>query len=66
MLDSNKMLDNATWQQDLDTLFARISDHYVVDEEAFVAELINRLAEKGCRVPDTIITNVQIADWSSS
>ncbi|QJQ99620.1 bifunctional proline dehydrogenase/L-glutamate gamma-semialdehyde dehydrogenase PutA [Halomonas sp. PGE1] len=43
MLDSNKMLDNATWQQDLDTLFARISDHYVVDEEAFVAELIKAL-----------------------
>ncbi|MCG6659269.1 bifunctional proline dehydrogenase/L-glutamate gamma-semialdehyde dehydrogenase PutA [Halomonas campisalis] len=40
MLDSNKMLDTATWQQDLDTLFARVSEHYVVDEDAFVGELI--------------------------
>ncbi|PWV70242.1 proline dehydrogenase-like protein, partial [Halomonas sp. A11-A] len=43
MLDAHTMLDAASWQQDLDTLFARISDHYVVDEEAFVAELIKAL-----------------------
>ncbi|WP_416140890.1 bifunctional proline dehydrogenase/L-glutamate gamma-semialdehyde dehydrogenase PutA [Halomonas sp. HK25] len=38
------MLDTATWQQDLDTLFTRISDHYVVDEDSFVAELIQALS----------------------
>ncbi|WP_290798391.1 bifunctional proline dehydrogenase/L-glutamate gamma-semialdehyde dehydrogenase PutA [Halomonas sp.] len=43
MLNSNTMLDTAIWQQDLDTLFTRISDHYVVDENAFVAELIKAL-----------------------
>ncbi|MDI5984132.1 bifunctional proline dehydrogenase/L-glutamate gamma-semialdehyde dehydrogenase PutA [Halomonas sp. M4R5S39] len=44
MLNSNNMLDTATWQQDLDTLFAHISDHYVVDEDAFVGELIDTLS----------------------
>ncbi|PMR71370.1 bifunctional proline dehydrogenase/L-glutamate gamma-semialdehyde dehydrogenase PutA [Halomonas heilongjiangensis] len=44
MLNSNNMLDTATWQQDLDSLFSRISDHYVVDEEAFVGELIETLS----------------------
>ncbi|WP_069384835.1 bifunctional proline dehydrogenase/L-glutamate gamma-semialdehyde dehydrogenase PutA [Halomonas caseinilytica] len=43
MLNANDMLDNATWRQELDTLFANISDHYVVDEEAYVEELIKAL-----------------------
>ncbi|MBB3232677.1 bifunctional proline dehydrogenase/L-glutamate gamma-semialdehyde dehydrogenase PutA [Halomonas stenophila] len=43
MLNANNMLDDATWRQDLDTLFARISDHYAVDENAFVEELIKTL-----------------------
>src|SRR5690554_1069088 len=43
MLNATTMLDTATWQQDLDTLFARISEHYVVDEELFVKELITAL-----------------------
>ncbi|HSH57882.1 MAG TPA: bifunctional proline dehydrogenase/L-glutamate gamma-semialdehyde dehydrogenase, partial [Halomonas sp.] len=43
MLDATTMLDAATWRQDLDTLFARVSDHYVVDEDAFVSELIKVL-----------------------
>ncbi|WP_163575447.1 bifunctional proline dehydrogenase/L-glutamate gamma-semialdehyde dehydrogenase PutA [Halomonas faecis] len=44
MLNANNMLAVDTWQQDLDTLFDRISDHYAVDEEAFVGELIDVLA----------------------
>ncbi|GHE22819.1 bifunctional proline dehydrogenase/L-glutamate gamma-semialdehyde dehydrogenase PutA [Halomonas urumqiensis] len=44
MLDANAMLHTTTWQQDLDTLFARISDHYVLDEDVFVGELIDTLA----------------------
>ncbi len=44
MLDANNMLAAATWQQDLDTLFARISEHYISDEDAFVAELIKVLS----------------------
>jgi RHH-type transcriptional regulator, proline utilization regulon repressor / proline dehydrogenase / delta 1-pyrroline-5-carboxylate dehydrogenase len=44
MLDAKTMLDAATWQQDLDSLFTRISDHYVVDEDTFVAELIKALS----------------------
>ncbi|MEQ5820871.1 bifunctional proline dehydrogenase/L-glutamate gamma-semialdehyde dehydrogenase PutA [Halomonas sp. SCS19] len=46
MLNANNMLDNSTWQQDLDTLFARISDHYVVEEDAFVSELIKLIDGK--------------------
>ncbi|KJZ07043.1 pyrroline-5-carboxylate dehydrogenase [Halomonas sp. S2151] len=46
MLNANNMLDNSTWQQDLDTLFARISDHYVVEENAFVSELIKLIDGK--------------------
>ncbi|WP_304525966.1 bifunctional proline dehydrogenase/L-glutamate gamma-semialdehyde dehydrogenase PutA [Halomonas sp. I5-271120] len=38
------MLDSTIWKQDLDTLFARISDHYVVDEETFVGELVDFLS----------------------
>ena len=44
MLNANDMLAGETWQQELDTLFARISDHYVVDEEAFVRELVDLLS----------------------
>ena len=44
MLDANNMLDSTIWKQDLDTLFARISDHYVVDEETFVGELVDFLS----------------------
>ncbi|EWH01458.1 hypothetical protein Q427_13930 [Halomonas sp. BC04] len=44
MLNANNMLDSATWQQELDTLFARISEHYAVDEDAFVRELVNVLS----------------------
>ncbi|NYS62427.1 bifunctional proline dehydrogenase/L-glutamate gamma-semialdehyde dehydrogenase PutA [Vreelandella salicampi] len=40
MLDAKKLRDTATWQTDLDTLMARVSDHYVVDEDSFVNELI--------------------------
>ena len=43
MLNANNMLDASTWRQDLDALFARVSDHYVVDEEAFVDELVKVL-----------------------
>lgn len=43
MLNAHTMLDAASWQQDLDTLFARLSEHYVVDENTFVQELIDVL-----------------------
>ncbi|TDR52960.1 L-proline dehydrogenase /delta-1-pyrroline-5-carboxylate dehydrogenase [Halomonas ventosae] len=43
MLNAHTMLDASTWRQELDTLFARISDHYVVDENAFVGELVKVL-----------------------
>ncbi|MCE9664338.1 bifunctional proline dehydrogenase/L-glutamate gamma-semialdehyde dehydrogenase PutA [Halomonas sp. M5N1S17] len=44
MLNANNMLDTATWQQELDTLFARISEHYAIDEDAFVRELVHVLS----------------------
>ncbi|MBD3897677.1 bifunctional proline dehydrogenase/L-glutamate gamma-semialdehyde dehydrogenase PutA [Halomonas sp. ML-15] len=44
MLNANNMLDASTWQQDLEALFARISEHYIVDEDAFVEELVQRLS----------------------
>ncbi|PAU76554.1 bifunctional proline dehydrogenase/L-glutamate gamma-semialdehyde dehydrogenase PutA [Halomonas salipaludis] len=44
MLNANNMLDASTWQQDLEVLFTRISDHYIVDENAFVDELVKRLS----------------------
>ena len=44
MLDATTMLDTATWQQDLDTLFARVSEHYAIDEDDFVAELVKVLS----------------------
>ena len=40
MLDAKTMLDSQTWQQDLDTLLTRLSEHYIVDENAFMAELV--------------------------
>ncbi|RUR55920.1 bifunctional proline dehydrogenase/L-glutamate gamma-semialdehyde dehydrogenase PutA [Vreelandella populi] len=43
MLNAKKMRDSATWQTDLDTLMAQVSDHYLVDEEAYVGELIKLL-----------------------
>ncbi|WP_251976842.1 bifunctional proline dehydrogenase/L-glutamate gamma-semialdehyde dehydrogenase PutA [Salinicola avicenniae] len=39
MLKADQMLDTATWQTSLDTLFARVSDHYIVDEDAYLEEL---------------------------
>ncbi|XKF16708.1 bifunctional proline dehydrogenase/L-glutamate gamma-semialdehyde dehydrogenase PutA [Halomonas sp. BLK-85] len=43
MLNAKKLRDPAIWQTDLDTLMTRISDHYAVDEENFVNELIKLL-----------------------
>lgn len=43
MLNADTMLHDATWRQDIDTLFASISDHYTVDESTFVGELIKAL-----------------------
>ncbi|WP_148254600.1 bifunctional proline dehydrogenase/L-glutamate gamma-semialdehyde dehydrogenase PutA [Aidingimonas lacisalsi] len=40
MLNADNMLVTTTWKQDLDTLFDRISEHYIVDEDAFVKELV--------------------------
>ncbi|WP_136248928.1 bifunctional proline dehydrogenase/L-glutamate gamma-semialdehyde dehydrogenase PutA [Halomonas borealis] len=44
MLNANTMLDSTTWNQDLETLFDRVSEHYTVDEDAFVGELVNLLS----------------------
>ncbi|SDL07858.1 L-proline dehydrogenase /delta-1-pyrroline-5-carboxylate dehydrogenase [Franzmannia pantelleriensis] len=44
MLNATTMLDASSWQQDLEALFARISEHYIVDEDAFVEELVQRLS----------------------
>jgi RHH-type proline utilization regulon transcriptional repressor/proline dehydrogenase/delta 1-pyrroline-5-carboxylate dehydrogenase len=38
------MLNATTWQKDLDSLFNRISDHYVVDEETFVGHMVDTLS----------------------
>ncbi len=43
MLNARNMLDASTWRQDFDRLFARISDHYVVDENAFTGEMVKVL-----------------------
>ncbi len=43
MLNAKKMRDPATWQTDLDTLMQRVSEHYIVDEDAYVSELIKLL-----------------------
>ncbi|WP_431195340.1 bifunctional proline dehydrogenase/L-glutamate gamma-semialdehyde dehydrogenase PutA [Cobetia amphilecti] len=37
------MLAASTWQQSPEALFARVSDHYLVDESAFVGELVGLL-----------------------
>ncbi|MBF8222221.1 bifunctional proline dehydrogenase/L-glutamate gamma-semialdehyde dehydrogenase PutA [Halomonas sp. 328] len=44
MLTAKTLLDASTWQQDLDTLFQRISEHYIVDEDSFVGELVSFLS----------------------
>ncbi|MCP1313582.1 bifunctional proline dehydrogenase/L-glutamate gamma-semialdehyde dehydrogenase PutA [Halomonas sp. 707D7] len=43
MLNAKKMRDPAVWQTDLDTLLATVSDHYIVDEDSYVHELIKVL-----------------------
>jgi RHH-type proline utilization regulon transcriptional repressor/proline dehydrogenase/delta 1-pyrroline-5-carboxylate dehydrogenase len=43
MLNAKTLRDPATWQTDIDTLMARLSDHYIVDEDRFVRELIKLL-----------------------
>ncbi|MDW5378171.1 bifunctional proline dehydrogenase/L-glutamate gamma-semialdehyde dehydrogenase PutA [Halomonas sp. HP20-15] len=40
MLNAKTMLDSQTWQQDLDTLLTRLSEHYTVDENVYMAELV--------------------------
>ncbi|WP_152965427.1 bifunctional proline dehydrogenase/L-glutamate gamma-semialdehyde dehydrogenase PutA [Cobetia sp. UCD-24C] len=37
------MLTASTWQQSPEALFARVSDHYLVDESAYVSELVGLL-----------------------
>ncbi|MBU3006745.1 bifunctional proline dehydrogenase/L-glutamate gamma-semialdehyde dehydrogenase PutA [Cobetia amphilecti] len=37
------MLTASTWQQSPEALFARVSDHYLVDESAYVSELVKLL-----------------------
>ncbi|WP_404326912.1 bifunctional proline dehydrogenase/L-glutamate gamma-semialdehyde dehydrogenase PutA [Cobetia sp. UIB-001] len=37
------MLAASTWQQSPEALFARLSDHYLVDESAYVSELVGLL-----------------------
>lgn len=43
MLTAKNLRESATWQTDLDTLMTRLSDHYVVDEDRFVNELIKAM-----------------------
>ncbi|WP_447528363.1 bifunctional proline dehydrogenase/L-glutamate gamma-semialdehyde dehydrogenase PutA [Vreelandella sp. TE19] len=43
MLNVKKMRDSNVWQTDLDTLLKTVSDHYIVDEDTYVAELIKVL-----------------------
>ncbi|KPM76863.1 pyrroline-5-carboxylate dehydrogenase [Cobetia sp. UCD-24C] len=43
MLRSDQMLTASTWQQSPEALFARVSDHYLVDESAYVSELVGLL-----------------------
>ncbi len=43
MLKADQMLKPETWQTSLDELFARISEHYIVAEDAYVAELVTLL-----------------------
>ncbi|MCE3026271.1 MULTISPECIES: bifunctional proline dehydrogenase/L-glutamate gamma-semialdehyde dehydrogenase PutA [unclassified Salinicola] len=43
MLKADQMLKPETWQTSLDELFARISEHYIVAEDTYVAELVTLL-----------------------
>lgn len=43
ILRSDQMLTASTWQQSPEALFARVSDHYLVDESAYVSELVGLL-----------------------
>ncbi len=43
ILHSDQMLAASTWQQSPEALFARVSDHYLVDESAYVSELVGLL-----------------------
>lgn len=43
MLNANHMLTRDSWRQEPNTLFARISEHYIVDENVFVDELVKVL-----------------------
>jgi len=43
ILRSDQMLAASTWQQSPEALFARLSDHYLVDESAYVSELVGLL-----------------------
>lgn len=43
ILRSDQMLAASTWQQSPEALFARVSDHYLVDESAYVSELVKLL-----------------------
>ncbi|WNK19185.1 bifunctional proline dehydrogenase/L-glutamate gamma-semialdehyde dehydrogenase PutA [Halomonas piscis] len=43
MLNAKTLRDSATWQTDPDTLMERISQHYIVDEDRFVRELVKLL-----------------------
>lgn len=43
ILRSDQMLAASTWQQSPEALFARVSDHYLVDESAYVSELVGLL-----------------------
>ncbi len=48
MLNAKTMLDTTLWQQDPDALLERVSEHYIVDEERFVAEFVDFLqADEG-------------------
>ena len=43
ILRSDQMLAASTWQQSPEALFARVSDHYLVDESAYVSEMVGLL-----------------------
>ena len=43
ILRSDQMLAASTWQQSPEALFTRVSDHYLVDESAYVSELVKLL-----------------------
>lgn len=43
MLNAKTMLDASIWQQDLDILLKQLSEHYIVEENAYVSELVTFL-----------------------